>query len=98
MKLLERFGMTECKSMTTSMEMKFIELYGEVAEPDLENPAEYRKFIGARMFLVNTHLDICHSEHVDSIHDQEPPSSLDRFQTCIEIFAWDNHTWYEILC
>jgi len=38
-KLLERFGMIECKSLPTLMEMNFKKLYGESARPDLVNPS-----------------------------------------------------------
>ena len=58
-KLLESFGMTECKFMNTPMEMNFKKLCGKVAGPDLANPYEYRQPIGALMFLVNTRPDIC---------------------------------------
>lgn len=51
--------MIECKFMHTPMEMKFKKLCGKAAEPNLANPTEYRQFIGALMFLVNTRLDIC---------------------------------------
>jgi len=59
-KLLERFGMNECKSMATLMEMNFKNLCGEVSGTDLENPSKYRQLIGALIFLVNTRLDICY--------------------------------------
>ena len=41
-KLLERFGMIEYKSMNTPMEMNFKKLCGEVVGPNLANPFEYR--------------------------------------------------------
>jgi len=41
-KLLERFIMTKCKSMTTLMEMNFKKLCGEAVGPDLANPSEYK--------------------------------------------------------
>jgi len=56
--LLERFGMTKCKSMNTPMEMNFKTLCDEATGPDLANPSEYRQLIGALMFLVNTRPDI----------------------------------------
>ena len=58
-KILERFGMVERKSLATPMEINFKKLCGYVAGPDLVNPSEYRQLIGALMFLVNTCLDIC---------------------------------------
>lgn len=41
-KLLERFGMVECKSMSTPMEMNFKKLCGDEDGPDLSNPSKYR--------------------------------------------------------
>jgi len=41
-KLLEIFGMTECKYMATQIEINFNKLCGEDARPDLVNPSEYR--------------------------------------------------------
>ena len=41
--------------MTTSMEMNFKKLCGKEAGPNMENPSEYRKLLGALMFLVKTH-------------------------------------------
>jgi len=58
-KLLERFGIVECKSLATPMEMNFKKLCGDVVGPDLANPSEYRQLIGALMFLLNTRSDIC---------------------------------------
>lgn len=58
-KLLERFGMTECKSMNTTMEMNFKKLCGKLVGVDLVNPSKYCQLIGALMFLVNTRPYIC---------------------------------------
>ena len=58
-KLLERFGMVDCKSMSTPMELNFKKLSGSAAGPVLANPTEYRQLVGALMFLVNTRPDIC---------------------------------------
>lgn len=52
-KLLKRFGMVECKSLPTTMEMNFKKLGGEVVGLNLANPSEYRQLVGAPMFLVN---------------------------------------------
>ena len=59
MKLLERFGMEDCKSVTTSMELNFKKLCGSAAGPELGNASEYRQLMGALMFLVNSCPDIC---------------------------------------
>lgn len=60
-KLLESFGMTERKSMTTPMEMNFKKLCRKEAGPDMENPSKYRHIIGVLMFLMNTHPNICYA-------------------------------------
>ena len=59
MKILETFGMVDCKPVTTSMELNFKNLCGNATGPELGNDFEYRQLIGALMFLVNTHTDIC---------------------------------------
>ena len=59
MKLLERCGMVDCKSVSTSMELNFKKLCGSAARPRLANPSEYRQLLVALMFLVNSHPDIC---------------------------------------
>lgn len=71
-KLLEIFGMKECKSMVTPMEMNFKKLCGDVARPDLENPSQYRQLLGALMFLMNTRLDICYAINTLSQFMTEP--------------------------
>ena len=57
-KILERFGMLDCKPVTTPMELNFKNLCGSVAEIELGNASEYRQLIGALMFLVNSHPNI----------------------------------------
>eukprot|EP00253_Pinus_taeda_P027783 PITA_27783 len=59
MELLEIFGMVEFKSLVTPMEINFKKLCGDIAGLDLANPSEYRLFIGALIFLVNTRPNIC---------------------------------------
>ena len=57
-KLLERSGMVECKSVSTPMELNFKKLSGNVAGPVLANPTEYRQLVGGLMFQVNSHSEI----------------------------------------
>ena len=66
-KILERFGMVDCKSVSTPMELNFKKLSSSVVGPVLSNPTEYRQLVGASMFLVNTRPDICfkHFESTD---------------------------------
>ena len=49
-KLLERFGMVDCKFVTTPMELNFKKFCGSAARLELGNPTE--------MFLVNSRPDI----------------------------------------
>ena len=57
-KLLERFGMVDYKSVLTPMELKFKKLCGNPVGPVLGNPTEYHQLVGALVFLVNSRLDI----------------------------------------
>ena len=41
LKLLERFGMMHCKSVSTPMELNFKKLSGNTVGPMLENPTKY---------------------------------------------------------
>ena len=74
MKLLERFGMVDCKSVTTPMELNF-KLCGSVAGPELGNPTEYRQLVGALMFLVNSRPNICFALNTLSQYMVEPRHS-----------------------
>ena len=71
-KLLERFGMIEFKSLPMPMEINFMKLCGEFVEHDLATPSEYRQLIGALMFLVNTRPDICYAMNTLSQFMIEP--------------------------
>ena len=50
-KLLERFGMVDYKSVLTPMELNFKKLSGNAIGLVLTNPTEYRQLVGALMFL-----------------------------------------------
>jgi len=51
--------MVDCKLMTTPMELDFKKLSVSAAGPVLRNATQYRQLVGALMFLVNSHPDIC---------------------------------------
>eukprot|EP00253_Pinus_taeda_P011710 PITA_11710 len=70
MKILERFGMVDCKPVTTLMELHFKKLC--VAGPELGNASEYCQLIGALMFLVNSHPNICFAVNTLSQYMVEP--------------------------
>ena len=72
MKLLERFGMVDCKSVSMSMELDFKKLSGSAARPVLANPTEYRQLVGALMFLGNIRPDVCCAVNTLSQHMVDP--------------------------
>ena len=53
-KLLERFVMVDCKSVSTPIELNFKKLSGSAAGPVLANPTEYCQLVGALMFLAKS--------------------------------------------
>ena len=52
--ILRRFGMMDCKSMTTPMTMNLKKLSGVVVDSDLVDPMVYQHLVGSLMYLVNT--------------------------------------------
>jgi len=70
-----KFGMVDCKPVTTPMELKFKKLCGSPAAPNLENASEFHKLIIALMFLVKSHPDICFAVSMLSQHMAEPHHS-----------------------
>jgi hypothetical protein len=55
--ILRRFGMMDCKSMTTPMITNLKKL--GASDSDLVDPTMYRQLIGSLMYLVNTRPNIC---------------------------------------
>ena len=95
-KLLERFGMLDCKFVTTPMELKFKKLCESVVGPDLGSPSKYRQLMGTLMFLVNSRPDICFS--VNKIYGRASSHTLDCCQESFEITPGHNQLWIEIHC
>jgi len=71
-KLLERCGMVDCKSVITPMELNFKKLCGSVAGPELANPFDYCQLVGGLMFLVNSRPKICFAVNTLSQFIVEP--------------------------
>eukprot|EP00253_Pinus_taeda_P032360 PITA_32360 len=71
-KILERFGMVNCKPVTTPMELDFKKLSSSATRHVLRNATEYRQLVGALMFLVNSRPDICFAVNTLSQHMVEP--------------------------
>lgn len=64
--------MVDCKPMTTLMKLDFKKLCGSVVGPELGNASKYRQLIGALIFLLNSHLDICFAFNTFSQYMVEP--------------------------
>ena len=71
-KLLKRFGMVDCKSLSTPVELNFKKLSGNVVGLMLTNPTEYRQLVGALMFLVKYRSDVCFVVNNLSQHMVDP--------------------------
>eukprot|EP00253_Pinus_taeda_P007305 PITA_07305 len=89
-KILERFGMVDCKPVTTPMELNFKKLCGSVARSVWGNAFEYHQLVGALMFLVNSPPNICFAVNIYWC--------LDWCQESSEISSGHNHSWTKIHC
>jgi hypothetical protein len=58
--VLHRFGMLDCKSMTTPMISNLKKLHDQATGSDPEDPTIYRQIIGSLMYLVHTRPNICY--------------------------------------
>ena len=72
MKILERFGMVDCKPVTTPMELNLKKLCGSAVGLELGNASEYCQRIGALRLLVNFRLDMCFAFNTLSQYMVEP--------------------------
>ena len=55
--ILKKFGIMDCKSMSTPMTMN-LKLSGDTTS-EIVDATLYRQTIGSLMYLMNTRLDIC---------------------------------------
>jgi hypothetical protein len=70
MKIFQKFGTVDCKSMTTPMTTDIRKV--KDSDSDLVNPSLYRQLIGSLMYLVNTRPDICFVVNTLSQFQVEP--------------------------
>jgi hypothetical protein len=69
-KILQKFGMMDCKSMDTPMNADIRKV--KVPDYDPVDPSLYRQLIGSLMYLVNTRPDICFVVNTLSQFQVEP--------------------------
>jgi hypothetical protein len=59
--VLHRFGLLDCKSITTPMISNLKKLHNQATGLDPEDPTIYRQIIGSLMYLVHTRPDNCYT-------------------------------------
>jgi len=70
--VLRKFGMLDCKSMTTPMISILKKLHDQATGLDPKDPTVYRQIIGSLMYLVHTRPDICYAVNALSQFMCEP--------------------------
>jgi hypothetical protein len=60
MDVLKRFGMMDCKFMSTPMVTNLRKLHDSNTGSDLVDPTMYRQLIGSLMYMIHTRPDICY--------------------------------------
>jgi hypothetical protein len=61
MDVLKRFGMMDCKSMSTPMVTNLKKQHDSDTGSDLVDPTMYIQLIGSLMYMIHTRLDICYA-------------------------------------
>jgi hypothetical protein len=59
--VLKRFGMMDCKSMSTPMITNLRKLHDSDTGSDLVDLTMYRQLIGSLMYMIHTRPDICYA-------------------------------------
>ena len=70
--VLQRFGMLDCKSMSTPMVSNLKKLHESNCGSDSVDPTLYRQVIGSLMYLVHTRPNICFAVHTLSQFMSDP--------------------------
>jgi hypothetical protein len=70
--VLRRFGMLDCKSMTTPMISNLKKLHDQATGSNPKDPSTYRQIIGSLMYLVHTRPNICYAVNALSQFMCEP--------------------------
>jgi hypothetical protein len=70
--ILRRFGMLDCKSMSTPMVSNLRKLHESDSGSNLVDPSLYRQLIGPLMYLIHTRPDICFAVSALSQFMSEP--------------------------
>jgi hypothetical protein len=67
--VLKRFGMMDCKSMSTLIVTNLGTLHDSDKCSDLVDPTMYRQLIGSLMYMIHTRPNICYAVIAESVHD-----------------------------
>jgi hypothetical protein len=59
--VLNRFGMMDCKSMSTVMVTNLRKLHDSNTGSNLVDPTMYRQLIGPLMYMIHTRTNICYA-------------------------------------
>ena len=59
--VIKRFGMMDCKSMSTLMITNLRKLHDSDRGLDLVDPTMYGQLIGSRIYMIHTRPDICYA-------------------------------------
>ena len=70
MEILKRFGMMDCKSMSTPMTTN-LKLFGDTSSGTID-ASIYRQMIGSLIYLTNTRMDICFAVNTLSQYMVDP--------------------------
>ena len=81
--ILKRFGMMDCKTLTTPM-VSNLKLLSD-ASSETVNATMYRQIIGSLMYLTNTRPDICFAVNLQPILDRSKTCSLDCCKAYFEV-------------
>jgi hypothetical protein len=70
--ILRRFGILDCKSMSTPMVFNLKRLHESDSKSDLVDPSMYKQLIGSLMYLIHTRPNICFAVSALSQFMSEP--------------------------
>ena len=92
--ILKRFGMMDCKTMTTPMASN-LKLLSD-ASLEVVDATMYGQMIGSLMYLMNTKPDMLCSEHLEPIPGESETCSPDSCKACTQVPKRYSGLWPQI--